>query len=195
MTTSTFASVVNSVQPSSTNANGINNTLFHRLAVISTVKCFRRFFPRHGSVLFLTKKLCVKYGDLAQIAEAFTMQFIASNTSIPVPKVYCAFVHKGCTYIVMERIYGQTLARGWHSRSADSKESILSICQSPNGPFGLSHATAGPPPRLSSLLRFFNTPSPPHIDVEPCLGVSQGSQGPAGSVIHAGQALLHVAME
>lgn len=105
--------------------NGINDTPFNRLAVRTVLKALGRFCQRRGDVLFLTNKLCIKHGHLVQVSEAFTMQFIASHTSIPVPKVYCAFVHKGCTYIMMERVGGEMLAKGWYSRPGDSRERIF----------------------------------------------------------------------
>ncbi|KAF8136678.1 kinase-like domain-containing protein [Boletus edulis] len=105
--------------------NDINNTPFRRLAVLAAIKALGPFRPRRVDVLFLTNKICIKYGSLIQMSEAFTLQFIAMHTSIPVPRVHCAFVHKGCTYIVMERIHGETLARTWYARSADSKEKIF----------------------------------------------------------------------
>ncbi|KAF8553360.1 kinase-like protein [Imleria badia] len=105
--------------------NGINDTLFNRLVVMAAVKTFGGLLRRQGHVLFLTKALCIKYGHSVQISEAFTMRFIASHTSIPVPKVYCAFVHKGCTYIMMERIGGTMLADALHSLPGDSKERIF----------------------------------------------------------------------
>ncbi|KAK9418737.1 putative Kinase-like domain-containing protein [Seiridium unicorne] len=52
------------------------------------------------------------------------MQFVSENTSIPVPKVLCAFEHAGRTYIVMERVSGQSLAQGWVGRSKASKAHI-----------------------------------------------------------------------
>jgi aminoglycoside phosphotransferase len=54
------------------------------------------------------------------------MRFIAQHTSIPVPKVYCAFTHRDRTYIVMERIDGEMVANGWTNRSAESQAKILS---------------------------------------------------------------------
>ncbi|KAI1113979.1 hypothetical protein F5Y14DRAFT_416524 [Nemania sp. NC0429] len=54
------------------------------------------------------------------------MRFVAVHTSIPVPRVYCAFTHRGCTYIVMERIDGMNAGRGWVHRSEESKAKILS---------------------------------------------------------------------
>ncbi|KAH8204687.1 hypothetical protein TruAng_001162 [Truncatella angustata] len=53
------------------------------------------------------------------------MQFVINHTSIPVPKIYCAFEHAGRTYIVTERIVGQNLARGWLQRPEASKARIL----------------------------------------------------------------------
>ncbi|MCJ1422036.1 hypothetical protein MMC32_008405 [Xylographa parallela] len=81
--------------------------------------------PRCGNVLFLTSKLCVKYGYFQHISEAITMQFIADHTEIPVPRIYCAFSHKGRTFIVMERINGEYVGNGWLGRSIESREAIL----------------------------------------------------------------------
>lgn len=53
------------------------------------------------------------------------MKFGANNTSIPVPKVYCSFKHKGRAYIFMERIRGRDLSQNWTQRSEDSKARIL----------------------------------------------------------------------
>jgi aminoglycoside phosphotransferase (APT) family kinase protein len=73
----------------------------------------------------LTGDLCVKYGSRLDIVEARTMIYIAKNTSIPVPKVYFAFTHKGCTYIFMERIHGQMIGRNWVSRPQSSKFKVV----------------------------------------------------------------------
>jgi aminoglycoside phosphotransferase (APT) family kinase protein len=54
------------------------------------------------------------------------MHFIAQHTSIPVPKVHCAFTHCDTTYIVMEHINGEMIARGWVFRSDESKIKIHS---------------------------------------------------------------------
>lgn len=53
------------------------------------------------------------------------MQFVASHTSIPVPEVYYAFVHRETSYIVMRHIKGQMAGRGWAARSEESKARIL----------------------------------------------------------------------
>jgi hypothetical protein len=54
------------------------------------------------------------------------MAFVAANTNIPIPKVYCAFAHKGIKYIVMSRLHGVPVLAGWVQRSAESKARVLS---------------------------------------------------------------------
>lgn len=46
------------------------------------------------------------------LSEAATMQFIRGHTSIPVPKVYCAFRRRDRRYIVMEKISGMPFGSG-----------------------------------------------------------------------------------
>lgn len=81
--------------------------------------------PSHGAVIFIAGKLCIKYGNLRALPEASAIRFIHENTSIPVPKIYCAFTRKGSTYIVMEKIQGEMLGIGWGERNDDSKAKIL----------------------------------------------------------------------
>lgn len=81
------------------------------------------------------------------------MRYISRNTTIPVPKVYYAFEHKGRGYIVMERIQGQTLWHGWVRRSKESRDKILqglkSIIQQlrslpPPSKIGVANINGGP---------------------------------------------------
>src|SRR5579871_6280850 len=74
----------------------------------------------------ISKRLCIKYGPHTHLSEASTMRFATAHTSISVPKVYCAFTLHGWTYIVMERMAGDMIARGWIYRSAKSKADVLS---------------------------------------------------------------------
>ena len=53
------------------------------------------------------------------------MEFIRQQTSVPVPKVYCAFTRGNKAYILMEKIKGHKLAIGWCGRSEESKACIL----------------------------------------------------------------------
>lgn len=78
----------------------------------------------------LTEKICVKYGRRVHLSEASTLLFISEHTSIPVPKVYCAFTHSGRTYIVMERIKCDMIGSGWLKRSQQSKAKLLSQLKS-----------------------------------------------------------------
>lgn len=52
----------------------------------------------------------MKSGPSVDLIEAATFNFIGSHTSIPVPDIYCAFVHKGSAYIAMERIHARSIA-------------------------------------------------------------------------------------
>ncbi|KAF2750087.1 kinase-like protein [Sporormia fimetaria CBS 119925] len=106
-------------------AKPINDTPFRRFLTLFAIKLLKRVRSRSGVVLFLSDKLCVKYGGLSHLGEASAMQFVAKHTSIPVPRVYCAFEHRGRTYIVMERIHGTDVAKGWKSRSEASKAKVL----------------------------------------------------------------------
>lgn len=112
--------------PTSGDSPSINNTSLNRFLVLAAIRLLRRVRPRRGNVLFLTDRLCVKYGTLSHLSEASTLRFIAQHTSIPVPKVYCAFTRHGWTYILMERIDGEMVARHWVNRGTESKAKILS---------------------------------------------------------------------
>ncbi|KAF4635892.1 hypothetical protein G7Y89_g2199 [Cudoniella acicularis] len=103
----------------------IKSTRFRRFLVLAAIKLLKRIRPHHGTVIFVSDKLCIKYGPLRHLPEASTMQFIAQHTSIPVPKVHCTFTRKGWTYIAMERINGEMMGQGWVNRSDESKAKLL----------------------------------------------------------------------
>jgi aminoglycoside phosphotransferase len=85
----------------------------------------RLWNPLPGVLSAMNLFIRVKRG-LENLAEAHAMQFVARHTSIPVPKVHCAFVHKGAAYIVMSRVApARMLCQDWHSRSPESKARIL----------------------------------------------------------------------
>ncbi|QDS77700.1 hypothetical protein FKW77_003856 [Venturia effusa] len=98
------------------------------LALTVTKLASQRFLSKlfahsNGPVFFFN--LCIKFGDSVTIAEANALRFVAKHTSIPVPKVYHAFAYHGKTYIIMERIRGETVAQKWRSLSETSKTSIF----------------------------------------------------------------------
>ncbi|KAI5850816.1 kinase-like domain-containing protein [Durotheca rogersii] len=103
----------------------INNTRLRRFLTLLALKTTARLFRRQGACIPISKRLLVKSDSFVHLAEAATMKFIADNTTIPVPKVWCSFTHNGRVYIVMERIQGDPIPRGWGSRSKVSQEKLL----------------------------------------------------------------------
>ncbi|KAI1196698.1 kinase-like protein [Nemania serpens] len=107
----------------------INDGIFTRVVTLLAAKILdqkymRRIWKQPSGVLF-GFRFCIKTSPITTLAEAHVLQFVANNTSIPVPKVYSAFAHRGQVYIVMERIGGNMLAKGWVCRSEESKAKIL----------------------------------------------------------------------
>lgn len=80
---------------------------------------------KHPPGLLSVFNICIKVKPSENLAEAYALRFVSRHTSIPVPKVHCAFVYRGETYIVMSKIRGQMLWHGWLSRSQDSKKKIF----------------------------------------------------------------------
>lgn len=58
------------------------------------------------------------------------MHFVSRHTAVPVPKVHCAFEHKGVVYIAMERIDGKPVSLGWLNRSDESRHALLNKLKS-----------------------------------------------------------------
>ncbi|KAI9700032.1 MAG: hypothetical protein M1836_002566 [Candelina mexicana] len=104
----------------------VNDKALYRFLVLIAIKLSKRYRPFSGSVLLISKQICIKYGRLVNLSEASTMRFISQHTSIPVPKVICAFTYHSGTYIVMERIDGDMVGRGWFNRNAESQTKVLS---------------------------------------------------------------------
>ncbi|THW50911.1 kinase-like protein [Aureobasidium pullulans] len=71
--------------------------------------------------------ICVKHydADWLDVSESAAIEYIREHTSVPVPKIYCAFTYRNKTYIAMERIKGTMLADGWLQRSEESRSRIL----------------------------------------------------------------------
>ncbi|TKA22544.1 hypothetical protein B0A50_08085 [Salinomyces thailandicus] len=93
-----------------TESLAINNTRTNRLLTRLALATLGRFHKSDGVCTPISKNKIIKTDTRVHLTEAATMRFVAENTTIPVPKVHCAFVHKGRAFIVMERIQGQELA-------------------------------------------------------------------------------------
>lgn len=107
----------------------INNSLWARFLTISAVRFLtrtylRRFWKHPGGVLFISR-FCIKIRPFESLAEAHTMRFLAQHTSIPVPKIYCAFSYRGRSFTVMEKIAGERAGQTWAQRSEESKENVF----------------------------------------------------------------------
>ncbi|CAK3798973.1 phosphotransferase enzyme family [Lecanosticta acicola] len=69
----------------------------------------------------------VKTGDAVRMAEAEAMRLVAEKTSIPVPRVFDAYIQEsdGHGVIIMEYIQGETLDKAWPSYSTTQKDALL----------------------------------------------------------------------
>lgn len=104
----------------------INNTPFRRILTRLALHTTAKFYSRDGLCVPISKHKIVKTGRRTHLTEGATMKYLAENTTIPVPKVYCTFLHKKRAYIVMERIEGEELPKVWRSLSKESLEGIFS---------------------------------------------------------------------
>lgn len=158
-----------------------NDTFYWRLLTITLLRLhfasrrLRSVFHRRprahvGHAYPLSRHMIVKTGGDVRLAEAATIRFVAQNTNIPVPNVLSAFVRKGATYIVMERIQGEELVKVWGVVSEHTRESLLNqlrvlvdeirALQPPVG-FAVGSCTGGP------LQDFRQRQAPPPIRFGP----------------------------
>jgi aminoglycoside phosphotransferase len=104
----------------------IKNKFFHRALTLTALRTTANLYKHPGVFAVLISKWhLVKTGPDVHLSEAVTMKFIAENTSIPVPKVYCSFIYKNRTYIVMERVRGRVLHAVWGTLSEKSRQDLL----------------------------------------------------------------------
>ncbi|PGH13342.1 hypothetical protein AJ79_03759 [Helicocarpus griseus UAMH5409] len=96
----------------------INNTRLHRFLTLLALKTLAKLHTHNGDCIAITKHKIVKTGIWVHLTEAATMQFVDQNTSsIPTPKVHCAFVRKNRAYIVMQRIHGRGFPAAWRKHN------------------------------------------------------------------------------
>ncbi|KAI0101682.1 kinase-like domain-containing protein [Nemania sp. FL0031] len=104
----------------------INNKFIRRFLTVLALHTTAKFHSQgYGLCTAISKNIIVKSGYGIHLTEAVTMRYIAENTNIPVPKVYCSFVHKNTAYIVMEKIQGKPLPVAWKDMPDDALEPIL----------------------------------------------------------------------
>ncbi|KAI1160665.1 kinase-like domain-containing protein [Nemania serpens] len=103
----------------------INNTFFRRFVTRLALCITAKFYSPDGVCFPISKHKIVKTGRRIHLTEAATMKYLAENTTIPVPKVHCSFLHKNRAYIVMERIQGDELPAAWKSLSKEALEGVF----------------------------------------------------------------------
>ncbi|KAF5547552.1 serine threonine kinase [Fusarium phyllophilum] len=145
-------------QHEGTSSLAINNTFSRRLMTLIALKTSARFYKHDGPCIPISKSLIVKKGPFVHLTEAATMQFVAANTSIPVPTVYCSFVHKNRAHIVMQRIQGKTIADAWRDLSDADRSNIFAQLR-----------------RMFQELRSLTPPS--NTGIESCIGGSLRDSG------------------
>ncbi|KPM41896.1 hypothetical protein AK830_g4648 [Neonectria ditissima] len=103
----------------------INDSFLLRCLTLLALKTTSHFYSRNGVCIPVSKHKIVKTGPVVHLTEGATMKFVAENTLIPVPKIYCSFVWRNRAYIVMERIRGEAITRTWRRLSRDARQSIF----------------------------------------------------------------------
>ncbi|TVY92148.1 hypothetical protein LAWI1_G004856 [Lachnellula willkommii] len=102
-----------------------NNNYLSRKRTFAYIKLHDPQSYFQGGVFQIPFNRIVKFGRDVQLAEAAALRFVAKNTTIPVPKVHCAFEHKHVKYIVMDRIDGEEIGKGWSERPEAERASLL----------------------------------------------------------------------
>lgn len=149
----TYITADNITQHNGTNHLSINNTFYRRILTLLALKTTAHLYRYDGPCVPISKNLIIKTGPFVHLTEGATIQFIAANTSIPVPHIHCSFVHRNRAYIVMDRIQGVSLAEAYATLSGDDRKKVFAQLRSIFG-------------ELRKL------PSPPGAGVRSCVGGS-----------------------
>jgi serine/threonine protein kinase len=104
----------------------VNDTFFNRLYTRLAHKTLGKLNKSDGLCTPISRSRLIKTGHRVCLREATTMRFVAERTSIPVPTVYCSFVHKDRAFILMERIRGDALPKAWGSLPESARQMIYS---------------------------------------------------------------------
>jgi hypothetical protein len=76
-------------QRDGTEGLAINATLVRRFLTVLALKTTGRLYGDGSACVPISKSLVVKTDPFVHLTEAATLQFVARNTSIPVPRVHC----------------------------------------------------------------------------------------------------------
>jgi serine/threonine protein kinase len=103
----------------------VNNSFFRRFLTRLALRTTAKFYSRDDLCVQISKNKIVKTGRRTYLTEAITMKYLAEHTDIPVPKLYCSFLHRNRAYIVIERIQGEELPKVWNSMSEESLGAVF----------------------------------------------------------------------
>ncbi len=112
-------------QHDGTEALAVNATLVRRFLTLLALNTTGRFYRNGSACVRISNHLVVKTSPWVHLTEAATMQFVAAHTSIPVPRVYCAFVRKNHAFIVMDRVPGVSIATAWKTLTGAERDAIF----------------------------------------------------------------------
>uniref|UniRef100_A0A8H7XS36 Aminoglycoside phosphotransferase domain-containing protein n=1 Tax=Psilocybe cubensis TaxID=181762 RepID=A0A8H7XS36_PSICU len=87
-------------------------------------RCLRDYIPDWQFLSFKNRPF-VKAHSRVRYQEALAMEFIARNTTIPVPRVLDVYTVNGTVHIVQERIHGRLLESVWNLLSEEEKRSCM----------------------------------------------------------------------
>jgi aminoglycoside phosphotransferase len=131
-------------QHDGTEALSVNATLVRRLLTLVALETVGRFTRDGSACVRISRSLVVKTSPWAHLTEAATLQFVAAHTtSVPVPRVHCAFVRNNRAFIVMDRVPGVSLARAWKTLNDAERDAIFAQLR---GMFEELRALPPPPP-------------------------------------------------
>jgi len=139
-------------QHNGTECLAINNTFVRRILTRLASHTTAKIYARDGLCTRVSRNKILKTGRRVHLTESATMKYLAENTTIPVPKVYCSFLHKNRAYIVMERIQGEELSKAWKNMSKESIDGVLA--------------------QLGKIFQQLRALNPPGMGVESCIGGS-----------------------
>lgn len=131
----------------------INNTWSRRFLTRLALKTTGKLYSKDlGVCVPVSKHKIVKTANHVHLTEGAVLKYIAETTAIPVPKVYCSFVHKDRAYIVMERIRGTELCKVLETMPQDLLQGVFT--------------------QLRGMFRELRALTPPGTKVESCVGGS-----------------------
>lgn len=115
-------------------ASFVNKSLHMRIVTSSERNLIRlriwlgyRLYKTFGSsgICRFGPRTVVKYTPTTRVAEAANMEFIASHTQIPLPRVHDVFIIGSRTYIVMDYIDAPELTFTWHKLTNMQKKQFF----------------------------------------------------------------------